>query len=155
MLKLLVFLPLFGSILSGIFPSFLGKKGVLWVPTLFCSLSLIFSIILLIQAISGESYEINDLGSDIKIIDQIYKGKHNYNKILEKSNKTLILIGESVLNRNDGAGILGRIREIAKKLEIPVVATNDCHYLTKDCFKSHDTLLLMATQILFEKLLFL
>ena len=61
------------------------------------------------------SYEINDLGSDIKILDQIYKGKHNYNKILEKSNKTLILIGESVLNRNDGAGILGRLREIAKK----------------------------------------
>ena len=61
------------------------------------------------------SYEINDLGSDIQIIDQIYKGKHSYNKILEKSNKTLILIGESVLNRNDGAGILGRLREIAKK----------------------------------------
>ena len=65
MLKLLVFLPLFGSILSGIFPSFLGKKGVLWVPTLFCSLSLIFSIILLIQAISGESYVVN-LGYWIK-----------------------------------------------------------------------------------------
>ena len=61
------------------------------------------------------SYNINELGDDVKIIEQIFKGKHNYNKILEKSNKTLFLIGESVINREDGRGILGRIREIAKK----------------------------------------
>ncbi len=61
------------------------------------------------------SYNINELGDDVKIIEQIFKGKHSYNKILEKSNKTLFLIGESVLNREDGRGILGRIREIAKK----------------------------------------
>ena len=62
-----------------------------------------------------ESYKIDELGDDIQIIDDIYKGKHNYNKILEKSNKTLFLLGESCLNRKDGEGILGRIREIAKK----------------------------------------
>ena len=61
------------------------------------------------------SYNINELGDDVKIIEQIFKGKHSYNKILEKSNKTLFLIGESVLNREDGSGILGRIRDIAKK----------------------------------------
>ena len=56
MLKLLVFLPLMGSILSGLFPKFLGKKGVIWVPTLFSFLSLFFSVILLAQAIGGEAY---------------------------------------------------------------------------------------------------
>jgi len=65
MLKLLVFLPLTGSILAGLFPSLLGKKGVIWIPTLFCFLSLIFSIVLLIQAIAGESYIIH-LGYWIK-----------------------------------------------------------------------------------------
>ncbi len=56
MLKILVFLPLMGSVLSGLFPTVLGKKGVMWVPTLFSFLSLLFSIILLSQAIAGESY---------------------------------------------------------------------------------------------------
>jgi len=61
------------------------------------------------------SYHINELGNEIEIIEKIYKGKHSYNKTLKKHNKTLFLIGESVLNRKDGEGILGRIREIAKK----------------------------------------
>jgi len=58
MLTLLVFLPLIGSLLSGLFPSFLGKKGVLWVPTILCLVSFIFSVILLFNAISGDSYTI-------------------------------------------------------------------------------------------------
>ena len=56
MLKLLVFLPLLGSIFSGLFPAILGRKGSIWIPTLFCFVSLFFSIILLMQAIGGESY---------------------------------------------------------------------------------------------------
>ena len=59
MLTFLVFLPLLGSILSGLFPSFIGKKGVIWVPTFLCSLSLILSIIILFQAISGEAYTVH------------------------------------------------------------------------------------------------
>mgnify|MGYP006185648401 FL=1 len=59
MLTFLVFLPLLGSILSGLFPSFIGKKGVMWVPTFLCSLSLILSIIILFQAISGENYTVH------------------------------------------------------------------------------------------------
>ena len=59
MLTFLVFFPLLGSILSGLFPSFIGKKGVMWVPTFLCSLSLILSIIILFQAISGENYTVH------------------------------------------------------------------------------------------------
>jgi NADH-quinone oxidoreductase subunit L len=59
MLTFLVFLPLLGSILSGLLPSFIGKKGVIWVPTFLCSLSLTLSIIILFQAISGESYTVH------------------------------------------------------------------------------------------------
>ena len=65
MLKLLVFLPLLGSIFSGLFPAILGRKGSIWIPTLFCFVSLIFSIILLKQAIGGESYIVH-LGYWIK-----------------------------------------------------------------------------------------
>ena len=61
------------------------------------------------------SYPIEELGNDIDIIDQIYKGKHSYNKILDSSSKPLFIIGENVLNRKDGSGILGRLREVAKK----------------------------------------
>jgi NADH-quinone oxidoreductase subunit G len=61
------------------------------------------------------SYPIEELGNNVNVIEHIYKNKHSYNKILEKSNKPLFLIGENLLNRKDGEGILGRIREIAKK----------------------------------------
>ncbi len=63
----------------------------------------------------SSSYPIEELGNDIDIIDQIYKGKHSYNKILDLSSKPLFIIGENVLNRKDGSGILGRLREVAKK----------------------------------------
>ncbi len=61
------------------------------------------------------SYPIEELGNNVNVIEQIYKNKHSYNNILDKSNKPLFLIGENLLNRKDGEGILGRIREIAKK----------------------------------------
>ena len=59
MLKLLVFLPLLGAILSGIFPKYLGKKGSIFIPTIFCSIAFILSIILLYKAIMGEAYVIH------------------------------------------------------------------------------------------------
>lgn len=43
------------------------------------------------------------------------------------------------------------LKEIARKLKIPVVATNDCHYLTKDCFHSHDALLCIQTNSLVKE----
>ncbi|PPR29499.1 MAG: NADH-quinone oxidoreductase subunit L [Alphaproteobacteria bacterium MarineAlpha9_Bin1] len=57
MLSMAVFLPLIGSILSGLFPKFLGKKGVVWVPSILCVFSFIISTFLFHDAISGESYE--------------------------------------------------------------------------------------------------
>ncbi|HSE84110.1 MAG TPA: DNA polymerase III subunit alpha, partial [Thermodesulfobacteriota bacterium] len=38
-----------------------------------------------------------------------------------------------------------KIREIGKSLGIPVVATNDCHYLTREDSKPHDILLCIQT----------
>ena len=35
--------------------------------------------------------------------------------------------------------------EIAKKLDLPLVATNDCHYLTREDRKAHDTMLCIQT----------
>ena len=43
------------------------------------------------------------------------------------------------------------MKEIAKKLDIKVVATNDCHYLTKNDYHSHDTLLCIQTNSLVKE----
>ncbi|MEL0080979.1 MAG: DNA polymerase III subunit alpha [bacterium] len=43
------------------------------------------------------------------------------------------------------------LKEIAEKLDIKVVATNDCHYLTKNDFNSHDTLLCIQTNALVKE----
>ena len=43
------------------------------------------------------------------------------------------------------------LKEIAEKLDIKVVATNDCHYLTKNDFHSHDTLLCIQTNALVKE----
>ena len=43
------------------------------------------------------------------------------------------------------------LKEIAKKLDIKVVATNDCHYLTKNDYHSHDTLLCIQTNSLVKE----
>ena len=59
MLKLLVFLPLLGAVLSGFFSRYIGKKGSMIIPTGLCAVSLILSIILLYNAILGEHYVIH------------------------------------------------------------------------------------------------
>ncbi len=59
MLKLLVFLPLLGAILSGFFSKYIGKKGAMVLPTILCGISLFLSIILLYNSIQGESYIIH------------------------------------------------------------------------------------------------
>ena len=43
------------------------------------------------------------------------------------------------------------LKEIAEKLDIKVVATNDCHYLTKNDYNSHDTLLCIQTNSLVKE----
>ncbi len=61
------------------------------------------------------SYPIIELGDRTSVIDKIYKGKHSFNKLLEKSNKPLFLLGKNIYDRKDFLGLIGRIREIAKK----------------------------------------
>ena len=61
------------------------------------------------------SYPIMELGDEISILDDIFKGKHNFNKLLYKSNKPLFLLGKNIYSRKDYLGVIGREREIAKK----------------------------------------
>ena len=58
MLTTAVFLPLIGSIFSGLLPKTLGKNGAVWIPTLSCIISFILSIFLLLSALSGDTYEV-------------------------------------------------------------------------------------------------
>ena len=41
--------------------------------------------------------------------------------------------------------IMPRLIDLAKKLEIPMVLTNDCHYLNKNDYEAHDILLCIQT----------
>ena len=43
------------------------------------------------------------------------------------------------------------LKEMSVRLNIPIVATNDCHYLTKNDFHSHDALLCIQTNSLVKE----
>ena len=38
-----------------------------------------------------------------------------------------------------------RLMEVARELDLPLVATNDCHYLNKEDAKAHEVLLCIQT----------
>ena len=61
------------------------------------------------------SYPIIELGDEASIIEEIYNGKHSFNKLLNKSHKPLFLFGKNIYNREDSLGLIGRVREIAKR----------------------------------------
>jgi len=61
------------------------------------------------------SYPLIELGSKTSIFDALLNNSHSYNKVLEASSKPGFIIGEGVINRKDGYGIIGKIRKIAEK----------------------------------------
>lgn len=61
------------------------------------------------------TYKYQNLGDDVKILQDILDGKSEYNKILEKSAKPMLILGEEILRREDGSEILNLVKKIAEK----------------------------------------
>jgi NADH-quinone oxidoreductase subunit G len=60
------------------------------------------------------TYKYQNLGNEVKILQDILDGKSAYNSILEKSSKPMLIIGEELLKREDGEIILNLAKKIAE-----------------------------------------
>ncbi|XVN43292.1 MAG: NADH-quinone oxidoreductase subunit NuoG [Candidatus Rickettsia vulgarisii] len=65
-----------------------------------------------------QTYHINELGSDLNILNQIISEKHNFAKELAKAKNPMIIIGDGVYAREDGYAILAQIHQIVEKYNI-------------------------------------
>jgi len=85
--------------------------------------------------------EINDLILKGRI-DEAKKAARSYQAIFDDENFFLELMENGIPEQNIANKAL---IEISKELSIPLVATNDCHYLNREHAEAHDVLLCIQT----------
>ncbi|WP_347939093.1 NADH-quinone oxidoreductase subunit NuoG [Rickettsia oklahomensis] len=66
----------------------------------------------------NQTYEIQDLGSDIKIIEELVIGTHEFTKVLKAAKYPIIIVGDGVYARDDGYAILSLIHKIVAEYNI-------------------------------------
>ncbi|MCZ6901396.1 MAG: NADH-quinone oxidoreductase subunit NuoG [Rickettsia endosymbiont of Ixodes persulcatus] len=66
----------------------------------------------------NQTYEIQDLGSDIKIIEELAIGTHEFTKALKAAKYPIIIVGDGVYARDDGYAILSLIHKIVAEYNI-------------------------------------
>ncbi|HEX4636093.1 MAG TPA: NADH-quinone oxidoreductase subunit NuoG [Rhizomicrobium sp.] len=59
------------------------------------------------------TYPVQQLGTDIAVLEQIANGSHDFAKLLTDAKRPMIVLGSGVLNRKDGAAILRLAAKIA------------------------------------------
>src|SRR3569623_357283 len=59
------------------------------------------------------TYPVQWLGTDIGALEQIARGKHDFAKVLTDAKRPMIVLGEGVLTRKDGAAFLKLAARIA------------------------------------------
>ncbi|MCE3254533.1 MAG: nuoG [Rickettsiaceae bacterium] len=64
------------------------------------------------------TYKYENLGNEVKLLEDILNGNSPYNKILENSSHPMLIIGEEMLQRKDGAAILNYAKKIAEKYKM-------------------------------------
>lgn len=94
-------------------------------------------IIALSGCLSGEMAKALTLGS----MDQARKVAESYQAIFDDRYYLEVQDNKLPLQEKVNAGIL----ELGKELSLPVVATNDCHYLDPEDAQAHDVLLCIQT----------
>ncbi|MDC0073427.1 NADH-quinone oxidoreductase subunit NuoG [Alphaproteobacteria bacterium] len=67
---------------------------------------------------NGLTYPFNDIGADPTILNDILNSKHEISKDLNSSKNPMIIIGQTLLQREDGSAILSIVREICNKFNI-------------------------------------
>ena len=60
------------------------------------------------------TYDLNFLGEDPELLDEILSGRHKFALKLKRARRPMIIIGMGALARRDGSAILGKAREIAE-----------------------------------------
>lgn len=71
-----------------------------------------------IGEIDDQTYNIDELGSEISILEGIISGKDNFAKKLKQAKNPMIIVGDAVLSRSDGYGILSLVHKIVDKYSI-------------------------------------
>ncbi|ABV73933.1 NADH dehydrogenase gamma subunit [Rickettsia canadensis str. McKiel] len=66
----------------------------------------------------NQTYEIQDLGGDIKIIEELIIGTHEFTKTLKAARYPIIIVGDGVYVRDDGYAILSLIHKIVAEYNI-------------------------------------
>ncbi|MGI4852055.1 MAG: NADH-quinone oxidoreductase subunit NuoG [Janthinobacterium lividum] len=61
------------------------------------------------------TWPVENLGNSPELLDQILSGDHPFAKIFAQATYPMIIIGQSALQRSDGASILKKAQEIAEK----------------------------------------
>ncbi len=89
------------------------------------------------RTLLGKNKFIQDGGT----FDDAIRITEEYNKIFP--DRFYLEVQSNTLPEQEKANNL--IYELAEKTNLPLVATNDCHYLTKDDVEAHDTLLCIQT----------
>ena len=60
------------------------------------------------------TYDYQLLGSDAYVLKSIASGRHDFAKVLKASERSMLILGQGALARDDGAEILGLARKIAE-----------------------------------------
>jgi len=81
------------------------------------------------------TYDYEHLSEDINYLNKILNNDSEFCKTLNNSKKTLIILGNSVLNYNDGIDVLNISCEVAKKFKIETENFNGFNVLQQDISK--------------------
>jgi NADH-quinone oxidoreductase subunit G len=65
-----------------------------------------------------QTYKIEELGDDLNVLTQILNGSHHLSEKLKQAKHPMFIIGDAVLLRSDGFGILSTLQEVAKKYKV-------------------------------------
>lgn len=71
-----------------------------------------------IGQVDDQTYPVNELGNDPKILNEIISGKHDFAKILQDAKNPIIIVGDAVYTRADTEGVLAAIHELAAKYNV-------------------------------------
>ncbi|MGX6960320.1 MAG: NADH-quinone oxidoreductase subunit NuoG [Rickettsia endosymbiont of Pentastiridius leporinus] len=66
----------------------------------------------------NQTYTIQDLGSDAKIIEELISGKHKFAKKLKEAKYPMIIVGDGIYGRDDGYAILSLIHKVVSEYNI-------------------------------------
>jgi NADH-quinone oxidoreductase subunit G len=66
----------------------------------------------------NQTFPLEELGNDLKILDSIEKGKSEFAKKLKEAKNPVIIVGDAIYSRQDSQAILARISSICEKYNV-------------------------------------